>query len=689
MFKNLKLNIKAGLLLIFGMLSVSKAHTQTFTDSNLPIIIINTDGGASILDAPRILASMKIIYKGPGVRNAVADQNDPASLNYDGRISIEVRGSSSQALDKKQYGLSTLMTDGNTNNNVSLLGMPKENDWVLNGLAFDPSLIRDHISFYLSRAIGQYAPRTAYCEVMVNGVYRGLYMLQEKVKVDDKRVNINKIDQMDISLPNITGGYLIKADKVTMEDPSAWTMSSYLGINDVNFIYEFPKPQNITSEQGNYIHNQFSRLAIAASENNISPIDGYPSIIDVPSFIDFIILNELSANVDGYQFSTFFHKDKGGKLRAGPIWDLNLTYGNDLFIWGFDRSKTNTWQFDNGDNIGARFWKDLFNNSTFRCYLSKRWNKLIQPDQALSSNSIISLIDETVNQISEAVVRENSKWGSVGDHIERINSIKNFLIARITWISNSLGAFTSCSNVETPPFVISKIMYNAEPNSAIASSSDQEFIEITNNGDNPVNTTGIYFGGTGINYQFPQGYIFPPHGILYLANNLQTFEELHSFSPFGEFTRNLDNDEQRLLLLDAFGNIIDEVNYSSTTPWPEASANGAFIKLIDLNSDNNKGNNWESGNDLLSSNIIAGILNETKIEIFPNPTSDRLNIKTKQRIKEINLYSTEGKLLKIYTGDLDNISIDLMEYSVGIYFIEIVTLNGPVFKKIFKLNDVK
>ena len=62
--------------------------------------------------------------------------------------------------------------------------------------------------------------------------------------------------------------------------------------------------------------------------------DGYPSVIDVPSFIDFMILNEFAANVDGYQFSTFFHKDRNGKLRAGPIWDFNLTYGNDLFYVG-------------------------------------------------------------------------------------------------------------------------------------------------------------------------------------------------------------------------------------------------------------------------------------------------------------------------------------------------------------------
>ena len=157
-------------------------NSQPLIDSNLPIVIIATDGNAPIPDQPRILANMKIIYRGEGARNSVSDQNDPAALNYNGRIEIEIRGSSSQSLPKKQYGLTTLESDNVSNNNVALLGMPKENDWVLNGLAFDASLLRDYISYTLSTSIGQYAPRTRYCEVIINGDYKGLYLLQEKIR---------------------------------------------------------------------------------------------------------------------------------------------------------------------------------------------------------------------------------------------------------------------------------------------------------------------------------------------------------------------------------------------------------------------------------------------------------------------------------------------------------------------------
>jgi hypothetical protein len=95
-----------------------------FVDSNLPIVIIETQNNVSIPDKPRVTASMKIIYRGPGERNLITDESDESKLNYNGRITIEVRGSSSQALPKKQYALTTVLEDNVTNRNVSLLGMP-------------------------------------------------------------------------------------------------------------------------------------------------------------------------------------------------------------------------------------------------------------------------------------------------------------------------------------------------------------------------------------------------------------------------------------------------------------------------------------------------------------------------------------------------------------------------------------
>ena len=151
-----------------------------FTTSNLPIVVINTNG-QTIVDDPRIVCDMGIIDNGFGFINSI---NDPFN-DYNGKISIEYRGSSSQSFPKKPYALETQDLLGN-NNNVSLLGMPVENDWILYAPYSDKSLMRNFLTFDLGRKMGNYSPRTVYCELVVNGSYEGIYILMEKIKRDNK-----------------------------------------------------------------------------------------------------------------------------------------------------------------------------------------------------------------------------------------------------------------------------------------------------------------------------------------------------------------------------------------------------------------------------------------------------------------------------------------------------------------------
>lgn len=672
---------------IIGLLlfSFTESVAQVFTDSNLPIVIINTDGNQGIPDEPGVFGSMKIIDRGEGQRNNVTDQNIAEFLNYNGRIEIELRGSSSQALDKKQYRLTTLKADNATNNNVSLLGMPQENDWVLNGLAFDASLMRDYLSYTLSRNIGQYAPRTKYCEVIINNNYRGLYILQEKVKPDDDRVNIERIDPDDNAWPEITGGYLTKADKVSPSDPVAWTMLTNVQPSPT-FIHEFPKPTDITTQQNDYIKKWFEKLASSAQAGNTSFSNGYPSLIDIPSFLDFMLINELAANVDAYQFSTFFHKDKNGKLRAGPLWDLNLTYGNDLIMWGLDRSKMNTWQFDNGDNVGPKFWKDLFNNSDYKCYLAKRWNALTMDGAPLSLPNINALIDAISVTIGEAAAREQTRWGTVGTHATQVNSIKTFLQGRMNWISGNLGSASSCSHITTPPLVITRIMYHPNTSPSFADSGDQEFIEITNTGTSDVDLTGTYFSGTGFVFQFYPGATIPAGGIIQLANDTKTFADRHGFIPFGEFTRNLSNVGQRLTLADGFGNVIDEVAYSSMAPWPDANNNGYHIKLDDFDSDNSIASNWVATDEPISSNVlVVGVEDEIhSTALYPNPVERSFTLAPGIHVLSWQLQDQHGRLLSANNSGNDAIVVDMAKYARGLYFIAYKTPNGTIVKKVIK-----
>jgi hypothetical protein len=674
--------MKRYVILCFLCCIFQTSYSQLFTDSNLPIVIINTDGNAEIPDSPRVLANMKIIYRGEGLRNYLTDQNISGYLNYNGRINIEIRGSSSQYLDKKQYGFSTLKNDNITNNNISLLGMPADNDWILNGLGFEPGLIRDYLCYNLSRMIGEYASRTAYCEVILNGSYNGLYVLQEKIKQGSERVNISKIGTTDVTYPKITGGYIVKADKTTGNDPVAWYMSSLYGKDNIGYLMDYPKPEYVTVQQSTYIHSEFTKLATMSLAQNSKLDIGYPSVIDVPSFVDFMILNELGSNADAYTYSTFFHKDRNGKLRAGPLWDLNLTFGYDLALWGYDRSKPNVWQFSDGDNEGARFWRDLFDNPEFRCCLNRRWTELTQPGQVLNYNTLVAFIDKTVATISEAAVRENIRWGTVPDLNLEINKIKNFLSVRIPWITNAIKPNANCPSVILPPLVITKIMYHPDTTLKFPDSDQQEFIEIKNTGPATVSLTGVYFSGTGFVYQFPVYSEILPNATKIIAGNAEVFMEKYGQAPFGQFTRNLSDKKEKLVLADGFGNVIDSLTYFDHSPWPDADGNGYYLDLADPLSDNSQASNWTaSTNVILSSPEIDY---NKGYKIYPTPVKEYLNIESSGMVKSLELFDFQGRKLRDIEINSTTYRLDMSSFTPGIYIIQLKSADGNFVQKIAK-----
>jgi hypothetical protein len=624
---------------------------------------------------------MKIIYRGPGQRNYVTDQNNPDYLDYNGRIGIEVRGSSSQVSPKKNYGFTTRLADDVTNNNVSLLGMPEENDWIFGGMVFDTAMMRDYLCHNLSRQLGNYASRTSYCEIIINNDYKGLYMLQEKIKSDDNRVDVIKITQSDNTFPAITGGYISKADKQTGGDPIAWTMYSWTN-NPVYYIHDLPDPDDVTSQQTNYIKGEFFKLETAAKNGDASEVNGYPSIIDIPSFIDFMLINEFASNADAYTYSTFFHKDRNGKLRAGPIWDLDLTYGNDLFMWSLDRSKTNVWQFQYGGNDGSRFWRDLFYNPQFRCYLSRRWNELTAPGQPLNQASLEAFIDLNADSISEAIPREYQRWNKTGTHAQRVTAMKSFIAARISWMTANIGSFSSCTDVPVPKLVITKIMYHPLPTAQYPDDDDLEFLEIRNNSNTTVNLSGVYFLGTGLVYQFPANATLGPFQAVILASNTAAFQSRYGFAPFGQFTRHLSNSSESLVLSDAFGNVIDYVLYSDVSPWPNADGNGYYLKLKDLILDNSIASSWIASNDVITS--VEEHAYASDVTIYPNPATDKIYFSTEADILSISIYDIQGKMIMTINGDILHNDLDIRHLASGSYIIRVTTATGVSTHKFVK-----
>ena len=673
----IKLNTITKIIWLIVLITSYSATAQTFTDSNLPIVIITTDNDPNtnlpleILDDPKILATMKIIKRPDGSRNYVTDQNTASFLNYNGMIGIEIRGSSTQTLPKKQYSLTTLKADNISNNNVSIFGMPSENDWILNGLGFDPSLIRDYMAYYMSRELGNYASKTEFCEVVINGNYKGLYVFQEKIKSNENRVNVLKIEATDNTLPNITGGYITKADKTTGGDPVAFWM------DETKFVHDLPKPENATPEQTQYIEAEFNRMQDHAYDDDL--IDGYRTIIDVPSFVDFMLVNELCSNADVYQSSTFFHKDRGGKLRAGPVWDFNQSFGSTFT----NSSHVDQWQFNNGNRIGPPFWSYLFDNSDFRCVLAKRWNEVKALGKPLNKDVLIAYLDNALSYISEAIPRESQRWGAINDHATDVNRVRNFIVNRTTWINNNIGSFANCANVLLPPLVITKINYNPKTSTGFPGSNDLEFVALQNISDRSVNLSGVYFRQLGLTFQFPYNSSIGANETIYLASNSATFQSKYGQVAFGQFFRNLSNKSQKIVLADADGNIIDSVEYFDSAPWPTSpDGGGTYLKLISTSLDNNLASSWEaSTDDTLSTDSF---LASSSLSIYPNPVTNVLTISASTPISGVKIFNILGALVHEVKTDSQNINMDMSAYSSGIYFIKIYNEEGFTSRKIIK-----
>jgi len=427
-------------------------HAQvavTFSSSNLPIVVIDTHG-KEIPDEPKITADMGIIDNGPGKRNYLTDPFN----NYQGKIGIETRGSSTLQFPKKQFAVETRDSRGE-NQNVSLLGFPEENDWILYAPYTDKSLIRNVLAYSLASDLGRYASRTKFCELVLNGSYHGVYALMEKIKRDKKRVNISKIEPADVTGDAVTGGYIIKIDKQSGAGVDGWQSPHppYPGAwQRIFFQYHDPDPGEIVPAQATYIQNY-----VAAFENQMNrstyadPQNGYPKYIDIDSFVDFFIISEIGKNVDAYRLSTFLYKDrdsKKGKLTLGPVWDFNLAFGNVNY---YNAEKISGWQvdFQQPDDYWQNpfWWPKLMADSNFVNKINARWRELRKNKFAVSR--IYRMIDSLTTHLDEAQRRNFERWPILntnvwpnayvgGSYLAEIRYLKQWIQNRILWMDGRI-----------------------------------------------------------------------------------------------------------------------------------------------------------------------------------------------------------------------------------------------------------
>lgn len=305
---------------------------------------------------------------------------DPDSVPLgQGTLDIRGRGNSTWSMPKKPYRL-RLSTA------TALLGMPANRHWALLANYADKTLLRNDLVFDLARRMGwRYVPRSQFVHLRLNGSYDGVYQLTEHIRVDPTRVNIPELKRGDTTAAAITGGYLLEVDQTRGEDFCWDTPRAAMPVCAKN-------PETLL-EPGWEQHQAYITGYLHATEEALfgssftNPDVGYAAYIDVPSAVDYFLVNELVKNVDGnLRRSTYLTKPRGGKLYFGPLWDFDITIGNvnydfaDLTIgWQIRPSPwfTRLWQDPNFVQRVKLRWQQIRNDGTlagWRQHILARWD---------------------------------------------------------------------------------------------------------------------------------------------------------------------------------------------------------------------------------------------------------------------------------------------------------------------------
>lgn len=459
--------------------SLLKDDCVKLDKTNLPIIFINVDGQMILRDY-YILAQMVIIYNGEGEYNyGDTIQHPNQHIDYKGYIALKYRGHSSfYNSDKKPYGFKTLETaklpkEGGEKKNVSLLGMANDSKWAMLAPWVDRSMIRDILSFDLARPWMDFVPETRLCEVILDGIYYGVYILTEHVSQGKNRLNlknsgeINNGGETDILIYIDRGNDPYYESKYHPYGKDGQNIDRY-----IKYEYKFPDNNDFsTLPEGtqNYVDSEINRMEETfLSANYDGPINGYGNTIDILSFIDYMLTTEISYNVDGYRLSTYMYKysDKRS-LQEGldnrwkmSLWDFNMAWGNTIYYdhasfvgWNYDINNRDDFQNDN--DWVPFYWRKLLHDQEYVEKMQKRWKQYRGANY--STESIYSKIDSitTLINICDAGMRNEKAWQifnsdiwGVGYHVstyeEEISYLKNWIKGRLEYMdvhicSNSTG----------------------------------------------------------------------------------------------------------------------------------------------------------------------------------------------------------------------------------------------------------
>jgi hypothetical protein len=351
------------------------------------------------------------------------------------KANIRLRGNTTLWVDKKSYKIKF-------ENKQNLLGMGSDKEWALLANYFDPTHLRNYYAYKLAIALGlEYSCECEFVEVYINNEYNGLYLLTETVKTSEERVNIElKTDtaetpfllELDMKLVDDNPNY-----RETIDDEMFLIDNSKNNNKIYPFGTKYPKSfKDISDEQYDYIKNYISETYQSVRNGN------YKEYIDIDSFINYFLIQELFMNPDLDYSSVYLYKPYGEKLKFGPIWDFDLSSGNAGYVKGYSHDK---WMKD--INGGSYLFNELYKYDEFKDLFRNRYENVnldIIP-------ALIDSIEYNYKYLKQYSKKDNKKWNVLNDdnwarpsHLvgisykEQVDYFKDYLFLHNIWIKENI-----------------------------------------------------------------------------------------------------------------------------------------------------------------------------------------------------------------------------------------------------------
>ncbi len=431
--------------------------------SDIPIVIVNEHDETMVSmceDIPpesgtnceRTMVHFTVIDVGADGRARLLTDD----IHVQGRSHSNYRGQSSIRFPKRQFGV-RLLDEDDENRNVSILGMPSENNWIMHAPWDDRTLMRNAVAYRLSRDMGHYAPRTRFVELFKHdgdgpvdmSHYHGVYMFVERIKWDDNRVDISKLNENDNQEPEISGGYILNHD-----DHETHVVGT---TRNTRFRLVRPQDHDITQQQRDWIENYIGELESALFGDNFTdPERGYAAFLEPESFIDYHLITEGLKEMDGYRKSTYMYKDRDSRLVMGPLWDWNISMGNTQIGRMPNSCETWGWYYEelveHGSNGEERYlngwYTRLFEDPAFSERYRERWWELRRGP--LASQHIEKVMREYAAELDEAQQRNYVRWPELGKrrtfncvafqtYEEEVEYMIEWTLERLEWVDKQLG----------------------------------------------------------------------------------------------------------------------------------------------------------------------------------------------------------------------------------------------------------